>query len=796
MNDSNCHIFSFGSIELGNDKDFSAPDLGALPILATRNLVLFPGVTIPLMLVRDKTQAIAKEAAERHIPIGICCQLVEKDKEPESLNELFHYGVIAHVLQVFDMPDGTQTALIAGRQKFRILGSSGQGPIAAAALNARVKIVKDQLPKEHDRQFDVTLEAIKGLYHQLTDKTADEGQTIVEVDTANPEMFVNIIATNLSIPTLQKMEMLGMYHFAERLARLHAVLTEALERADIANDIREKAREGLTEQTRNAFLHQQLETIRTELYGEDGTEETAELAKRADALKLPVGARKTFDKELEKLKRISPSNPDYSTSYSYLETLLDLPWGKYNALNTDFSSAEEALNAEHYGLEKVKERILEQMAVMMNNPEGRSPIICLVGAPGVGKTSLGQSIAKALGREYQRVSLGGLHDEAEIRGHRRTYIGAMPGRIIEALRRCDSQNPVLLLDEVDKVGHDYKGDPSAALLEVLDPEQNCHFHDNYIDVDFDLSKVLFIATANTLDPLSQPLLDRMEIIDISGYVPQEKIEIAKRHLLPRVLAAHKVSGEELTFDDEALRAIIDRYTRESGVRQLEKALAKIVRKAVLKKMRNTPYPNIIRQEDLKEFLGMELHQSDTCAATDGVAGVATGLAWTVAGGEIMFIEASPAESKTEKLTLTGNLGEVMKESASIAMQYVRAHAQEFGIEPLQFNTTAMHIHAPEGAIRKDGPSAGITMATAIVSAMTHKPLRPGVAMTGEITLRGRVLPVGGIKEKLLAAKRAGATDIILSEDNKRDVEDITKGYLDGLAIHYVTTAAQAIRAAL
>ena len=472
-----------------------------------------------------------------------------------------------------------------------------------------------------------------------------------------------------------------------------------------------------------------------------------------------------------------------------------MPWNKIDSLNTDFAKASEILNNDHYGLEKVKDRILEQLAVLMNTPDGKAPILCLCGAPGVGKTSLGQSIARALGRKYQRVSLGGLHDEAEIRGHRRTYIGAMPGRIMDAMRRSGSSNPVLLLDEVDKIGHDFKGDPSAALLEVLDPEQNCKFHDNYIDVDYDLSKVLFIATANTLSTLSQPLLDRMEIIDISGYLIEEKIEIARRHIAPRLMKEHNFAENEITFTNEALIKIIENYTSESGVRQLEKKISAIIRKIVLKKMSGQEYPTTIEAGHLREFLGVETCSKDRYEGNN-YAGVVTGLAWTAVGGEILFIESSLSKGKGEKLTLTGNLGDVMKESAVIALQYVKAHASQLGIDSELFEKYSLHIHVPEGAIPKDGPSAGITMATSIVSTFTQNKVKDRVAMTGEITLRGKVLPVGGIKEKILAAKRAGITDIILSKENRKDIDDISEKYLSGLTFHYVDNVMEVVDIAI
>ncbi len=545
---------------------------------------------------------------------------------------------------------------------------------------------------------------------------------------------------------------------------------------------------------RQAFLHQQMEAIRQELYG-DTDDDRESLRKRSEEVAFSEAARKVFDKELDKLGRLNPQSPDYAVQFSYLETLLDLPWLKYSELNTDLELARETLDVDHYGLTKVKERILEQIAVLMNNPSGKAPILCLVGPPGVGKTSLGRSIAAALGRSYQRVSLGGLHDEAEIRGHRRTYIGAMPGRIIDAIKRAGDSNPVLLLDEVDKIGSDFKGDPSAALLEVLDPEQNCRFHDNYIDVDYDLSKVLFIATANTLSTLSQPLLDRMEIINLAGYLLEEKVEIAMRHILPTLREENNLKPKEVNVTPEAVAEIVEKYTSESGVRQLEKELSTIVRKVILAKMLGKKVPAKIGPKHLKEFLGVEKFSKDRYEGNE-FAGVVTGLAWTAVGGEILFIESSLSKIKGDKLTLTGNLGNVMKESATIAFQYVKSHAAELGIAEEAFEKYQLHLHVPEGAIPKDGPSAGITMATAIASAFTQRKIRNRLAMTGEITLRGKVLPVGGIKEKILAAKRAGITDIILSSDNKKDIAEIDSVYVSGLTFHYVNTVLEVMDIAL
>ena len=608
-------------------------------------------------------------------------------------------------------------------------------------------------------------------------------------------MLINMVATNLPLSVEIKSQLLAMNKLKNRAERLLEELYKCYELFNLTQSIKERAQQTLTEQNKNVFLQQQMEAIREELYGDD--DDATTFLKRAKDVKFPDNIRKTFEKEVEKLRRLNPQSPDYSIQYSFLDTILELPWGEYSEPNKDIEMAERVLNEDHYGLEKVKERVLEQIALMIQNPEGHAPIICLVGAPGVGKTSLGISIAKALGKEYQRISLGGLHDEAELRGHRRTYIGAMPGRIVDAMKRCKKANPVLLLDEIDKIGSDIKGDPAAALLEVLDPEQNCHFHDNYIDMDFDLSKVLFIATANTLSTISQPLLDRMEVIEIPGYLMEEKVEIAKRHLLPRQLEFAGLAKDTVNFTDAALRNIIESYTAESGVRQLEKSIASIIRKVILHNLRESKSVEntLIDVENIPEYLGVVKYTKDRYEGND-FAGVVAGLAWTSVGGEILFIESSLAPGKGERPTLTGNLGDVMKESAVIAWQYVKAHSSIFGISSELFDKYNLHIHVPEGAIPKDGPSAGITMVTSIVSAYTQKKVKKGVAMTGEITLRGKVLPVGGIREKILAAKRAGLTELILSDENRKDIMDIPEKYVEGLTFHYVKTIKEVIDLAI
>ena len=777
-------IVSVGQIDIGVPSERPQPDFSDLPIIAMRDLVLFPGVTFPITLGREASVKTAVAAADRHIPVGVFCQK-EASVEHPSLSDLYDVGVVADVLKTFDLPDGTHTAILSAREKIKLVGPS-VGNVIPGALSAEVKSARGTMSRPSDKEFIALVDDIRqttlNILHSGNDKMSDLAFNIENIP--GPQLLINIICTHSPFPPEVKVELLRKSRMKERAQLLLSHLAHSEEMAEIRAEVHRKARRNIDEQQRNAFLQHQFDVLREELYGDD--DDCRVIEEKAKDIPFPEDVRRLFDKELEKLRRLNPQSPDYSVQYSYLQLLIDLPWGKFSELDADFPSAERVLDEDHYGLEKVKERILEQLAVMMNTPEGRSPIICLVGAPGVGKTSLGQSIAKAPGRKYQRVSLGGLHDEAEIRGHRRTYIGAMPGRIIDAIKRAGTSNPVLLLDEIDKTGSDFKGDPSSALLEVLDPEQNNRFHDNYVDVDYDLSHVLFIATANTLSTIPRPLLDRMEIIDISGYLPEEKIEIARRHLIPRLAADNGFAEGEIRFSDEALAKIIESYTSESGVRMLEKEIAKVIRKIVLNKMRGKDFKLNVEADDLRDYLGVETFTPERYEVSD-TPGVAIGLAWTAVGGEILFIESSFTQGKGEKLTITGNLGDVMKESAVIATQVVKARAENYGIEPESFENRQLHIHVPESAIPKDGPSAGITMCVSILSALTGRPVRSRLAMTGEITLRGKVLPVGGIKEKILAAKRAGITDIILCGDNRKNIEDIKPVYLSGLTFHYVTT---------
>lgn len=793
-NDNN--IISIGNIEINNDSDTTKPNLKELPIIPTRNLVLFPGITFPVTLGRPSSVETAELADANNLWIGIVCQRNPETDYPIIPNDIYDYGVLAKIVKVFDLPDGNKTAIIRAYDKIKVTGAAIPDQFSTVhSITARKVNDREPVSEPEESKYLATVSAVKEVALSIISMASD-GPNELEFNIKNchrPDEVINLVATHAPIPSDIKIKLLSKTLLDQRALQLLSELKKNKEFLNLTRDIQERTHQVLSEQQRTMFLTQQMETIRHELYGDD--DDATMFKKKGESIAFPQDVRKVFDRETDKLSRLNPQSPDYAIQYSYLDLLVNLPWGKQTELTTSLQQAEQILDADHYGLEKVKERILEQLAVLMNTPNGKAPIICLVGAPGVGKTSLGQSIAKALGRNYQRISLGGMHDEAEIRGHRRTYIGAMPGRIIDAMRRADSANPVLLLDEIDKMGSDIKGDPTAALLEVLDPEQNIKFHDNYVDVDFDLSKVLFIATANTLSSLPQPLLDRMEIIEIPGYVTEEKIEIANRHLIPRLMEEHAFTKRDLKFSIPAIEAIIDGYTSESGVRQLEKKIASIFRKIVVKKVSGKKFAHNISPEQVSTLLGVAPHHRDRYEGND-YAGVVTGLAWTSAGGEILFVESSLAPGKEAKLTLTGNLGDVMKESAIIALQYVKSHANELGISQELLNTNNIHLHVPEGAIPKDGPSAGITMVTSLVSALTGKRIRERIAMTGEITLRGKVLPVGGIREKILAAKRAGISTIILSAKNKKDIDEIPSTYLNGINFIYVDTISQVLEASL
>ena len=778
--------FGIQKIEIGLNSFDKEPDLTRLPLLPTRNLVLFPGMTVTFELGRESARQLADYANQTKTPIGVVCQIDPDEDNPAVTTGLYKYGVVADVLSVLENENTPTMAIVRARGKFRILGTART---ADAWLSAKVKLILE-FSADDDHEFDTVIAEIRRIIKEdLNDLIPAPLMPLLKQIEDNDE-FVNYCCTNFPFDQKDKVDLLAKNKYTDRAKGLLAELVMMNERQKITRQIMNKTKKTMDENQRNAFLQQQMETIRETLYG-DSSDEVDDLLAAGEEARMPQDVWTLFQKEIEKLRRFNPSSPDYSVLYSYLDTLVKLPWHKQTAPVRDLEKARKILEDDHYGLDKVKERILEQLALIMHNPRGKSPIICLVGPPGVGKTSIGKSVAHALGRKYERVSFGGLHDEAEIRGHRRTYIGAMPGRIIDAMKRAGTVNPVLVLDELDKIGNDYKGDPAAALLEVLDPEQNCHFHDNYIDVDYDLSNVLFIATANTLSTIARPLIDRMEIIELPGYLVEEKVEIAQRHLLPRICRDLNLDPEKLEISNEALLDIIRNYTSESGVRTLDKQLAKVGRKAVMAEMTKSDFPSPVQPDDLYDLLGLAPHIPDRYEGNE-FAGVVTGLAWTEVGGEILMAESSLALSKTPTLTLTGKLGDVMKESATIAYQWVKAHATQLGIDPALFDKYSLHIHFPEGAIPKDGPSAGITIATSIVSTFTQRRVAERIAMTGEITLRGKVLPVGGIREKILAAKRAGIDTIVLSAQNRRDIEDMPTAYISGMTFNFVDTVAEVI----
>ena len=796
-NDKEPQVTALGHIEINTEKHNIpvAPD--DLPVLPTRNLVLFPGVTIPVSITRESALNLVRKAEELCIPVGIVSQKNPDIEEP-SLVQLCEYGVVADVFKVINLGDDHYTAIVRGRDRFRITGK-GKGMIMPDVPSVKVELLADE-PFADYEAFKTVIDEIISVGNELdknNDTRARRDEQLNQLNNLADKL--NYLATIIPADVRVKQDMLAEGRLDDRAVLLLRQILKTKEEMSLLQNVYERARVRLSENQKNAFLQSQLDSLREELYGEDDPDsDFMELAELADKAQMPEKVRRVFDHELTKLRRLNITTPDYQVQYSYLSTFTQLPWHPAAGVSTPtVDKARKVLDSDHFGLEKVKQRILEQIAVMINNPKAKSPIICLVGPPGVGKTSLGRSVANALGRKYVRVALGGVHDESEIRGHRRTYVGAMPGRIIKAMNEAECTNPVILLDEVDKLSGDHRGDPAAALLEVLDPEQNSTFHDNYLDVDYDLSDVLFIATANTLSTIPAPLLDRMEVIDLSGYLLEEKIEIANRHLIPKVSMENGLEkkSERIHFAPGGLESLISLYTAESGVRQLEKQLASLTRKKILAKLGGSRFPGRIAPENLKALLGLPKHNHDKIE-TDPIPGVVTGLAWTSVGGEILLAEAALTPGKGESRTLTGNLGDVMKESAAIAHQWVKSHADSLGIDKEQFAKYDLHIHFPEGAIPKDGPSAGITIATAIASAYAHKPVRQRLAMTGEITLRGRVLPVGGIKEKILAAKRAGVTDIVLSAENKPDIEEIESSYLNGVNFHYVDTVDQVINIAL
>ena len=752
----------------------------SLPVLALRNAVLFPGTVYPITIGREKSIRLIQDSEKNNTYIGAVPQLDVTVEDPKK-EDLYGYGTVAKIIKTLEMPGGTLTAILQGFKRFELETIVEYDPY----MLGRVHYLNDIVPEVNDNNIKMIVESLKEKSTTILKFSSfapkEAAMALKSID--NFEFLVNFIATTIEVENFfEKVELLQYADLKTRAMKLLAVLDTQIELLKIKQDINQKVKSEIDQQQREYYLNNQLRTIQEEL-GMDDSEDFDRFRKRAEEKIWPAAVQEIFEKEMAKLERYNPSSPEYSIQYNYIQFMLDLPWGEMSQDNLDMKNAQKVLNEDHYGLDTVKDRIIEYLAVLKLKGDMKSPILCLYGPPGVGKTSLGKSIARALGRKYVRIALGGVHDESEIRGHRKTYVGALPGRILNGILRAGTSNPVIVLDEVDKLSSDFKGDPSSALLEALDPEQNTTFHDNYLDIDYDLSNVLFITTANDTSTIQPALRDRMEMISVSGYLAEEKYEIARHYLLPRQIKEHGLEKSQLKIDKKAIMAIIEQYTRESGVRGLEKQLAKIARVTAKKIALEETLPDTIRTSDLKEYLGLPVSFHDKQAGNEA-PGVVTGLAWTAVGGEILFIESSVSEGKGV-LSMTGNLGDVMKESAQIAYQYIKAHPQMADMTAEEFAKKDIHVHVPEGAVPKDGPSAGITMVCSMVSALKGKKIRSGVAMTGEMTLRGRVLPVGGIKEKILAAKRAGVTTIVISEDNRKDVEDIKEIYTNGLNFVYV-----------
>ena len=751
----------------------------SLPILALRNAVLFPGTVYPITIGREKSIRLIEDAERGNMFIGAVPQNDLSVEEPH-IEDLYAYGTVAKIVKTLEMPDGTITAILQGFKRFEVENIVDYEPY----MLGRVRYLEDIVPADNanTRMIAETLKEKATQILRASSMAPREAVSALKgID--NFEFLVNFTATTIEVENyMDKVELLQYGDLRARAMKLLSVLDTQVELQKIKQEIHQKVKSEIDQQQREYYLNSQLKTIQEEL-GMDDMEEFSQLRARAEEKLWPAAVQAIFDKEMAKLERYNPSSPDYSIQYNYIQFMLDLPWGEMSVDNLDLRNAQKVLDEDHYGLDKVKERIIEYLAVLKLKGDMKSPIICLYGPPGVGKTSLGKSIARALGRKYVRIALGGVHDESEIRGHRKTYVGALPGRILNGINRAGTSNPVIVLDEVDKLTKDLKGDPSSALLEALDPEQNTAFHDNYLDIDYDLSNVLFITTANNIETIHPALRDRMEMINVTGYLAEEKYEIAKRHLVPKQLEEHGLDKSQLKFEKSAIARIIDEYTHESGVRGLEKQIAKVARVTARKIAFGEEYPSVIKKEHIREYLGLPTNSHDLQKGNEA-PGVVTGLAWTSLGGEILFIESSVSKGKGI-LTMTGNLGDVMKESATIAYQYIKAHPELTGMSYEEFADKDIHVHVPEGAVPKDGPSAGITMVSSMVSAFRGRKVKSGIAMTGEMTLRGRVLPVGGIKEKILAAKRAGIHTIIISEENRKDVEDIKEIYIKGLTFVYV-----------
>ncbi|WP_159521954.1 endopeptidase La [Sunxiuqinia indica] len=770
-------------------KNFQAPEV--LPILPLRNTVLFPGVVIPITVGRQKSLKLIQDVFRGDKLLGTVTQQDGSIDDPEQ-KDLYQVGTVAQILKVLEMPDGSTSVIIQGKRRFEVGNYLEEFPY----FRAQVTLLDEILPAENNTEFSAVVGSLKDLSIKVAQYSSNvpPEATFAVKNIENSTFLINFICSNTDLEVEEKQKLLEIADVRERGIQAISYLVKEVQMLELKRDIQTKVKTDLDQQQREYLLNQQMKTIQDELGGNPIEQEIADMKEAAKDKKWSEEVAAFFDKEVTKLHRLNPAAGEYSVQFSYCQTLLELPWNEYTEDNFDLKHAQKVLDEDHYGLEKVKERILEHLAVLKLKKDMKAPILCLYGPPGVGKTSLGKSIGRALNRKYIRMSLGGLRDEAEIRGHRKTYIGAMPGRILQNIKKAKTSNPVFILDEIDKVSQDFHGDPASALLEVLDPEQNSEFHDNYVEVDYDLSNVMFVATANTLNTIAAPLRDRLELIDVNGYIVEEKIEIAKRHLLPKQLKDHGVKKNQVSFTKDILEHVVENYTRESGVRELNKKLAKIIRRIAKKIAFEEPYNKKLTKEDIREYLGVVQYTRENYQGNE-IPGVVTGLAWTAHGGEILFVESSLSTGKGG-LTLTGNLGEVMKESAMLAMEYLKSHREELGLEQEMFDKNNFHVHVPEGAIPKDGPSAGVTMVTSLASALTKRKVRKNIAMTGEITLRGKVLPVGGIKEKILAAKRAGIKEVLLSVDNEKDLEEIKDVYLKGLKFHFVKNISDVLDFAL